>query len=138
MVTTAGPAETTGPPVVTSGDNSSEVPEPPDRDGDGVPDKQDNCPDDENPDQNDMCGSTIPPTGACTATLFVARPKELTRPVLVVTFSSNDSGGSKSGCDEGIPNIRPPKNARTLAASPEGVYLLATEGDVEPPEEELR
>ena len=98
-----------------------------DSDGDGVDDGIDNCPNDHNPDQRDICSSTtVKPSGGCRASLFVARPAELNRPLLVVEFADVEAvEADRPTCDEGTPLLILPPGWREVSSSGRLVYVLS-------------
>jgi len=109
-----------------------------DSDGDGVDDATDNCPNDENPEQDDVCSeTTIRPGGACRATLFIARPNELSRPLLIVAFSNgpiDTLDADRPSCEEGTPmELNPPAGWRVVAVDADVVYILADESASDEP-----
>lgn len=124
-VTTASGVETTS---ASGGETGA------DADGDGVDDGIDNCPNDNNPDQRDVCSSTtIAPGGACTtASLFVVRTAELDRPLLAVAFVDAAEADAPA-CGEGEPIIIPPSGWREILTRGDVVYLLADEALVDEP-----
>ena len=99
-----------------------------DSDGDGVNDDLDNCPNDQNPDQRDVCSSTtLRPGGGCSAALFAARPAGLLRPVLIVEYRHESAIGGEAGrptCGESTPMIIP-DGWRTVSSTDDRVYILA-------------
>jgi len=110
----------------------------PDSDSDGIADGSDNCPRDANRNQQDMCGTTVPPRGGCPAiaTVEEARPPEIEpgRVVQVVRRSLDQpgagpaDGASPVSCDEGEPIIIEPDPPGVVLDHTDGVfYVLTTE-----------
>jgi len=133
-----------------------------DRDRDGVPDAQDNCPEDPNRDQSDEDGDGVgdlctPKPPECTAKLFYVTPGRSQgladdRAILMVRISApamtDDEGGdapTPAGCGDGdmtparphpgwrIPRVTTNGPQVVIADTSDTFYVLASADDIDEP-----